>query len=56
MSFCARGRCPRNVTLGPALRVRTAVTEVTFTSMVSAVKFVADAPESEPGRFDYAVF
>jgi hypothetical protein len=33
------------MTLGPTLRVRKGVTEVTSISMISGVQFVADVPE-----------
>ena len=45
------GQVREIVTLGPALAVRTQVTEVTSTSLSSAVQFVADAPEESGETF-----
>jgi hypothetical protein len=49
MSFCADGA--ENVTFGAALPVRSTVTEVTFSRMISEVQFVQMFPKSEEKRF-----
>jgi len=47
MSFCVRDP----VTLGPALWVGTAVTEVTSLSKISEVQLAADVPEMRTETF-----